>query len=94
MATYLMFGDYSSKGLKEMSSKRTESVIDLITKNNGKVHSMYAILGEHDLLFIVDFPNAEHALKASVGLNRLTDISFNTSMAVTVEEFDKMMTDV
>jgi uncharacterized protein with GYD domain len=94
MATYFMFGKYSSKALKEMSAKRTDKAMGLIKKFGGKVNSMYALLGGQDLVLIVDFPGIEGAMKASVALNKLTGIAFTTSPAVTVKEFDKMMTEV
>jgi len=48
-------------------------------------------LGEHDLVFILDLPDAEKALATSVALNRLTGISFSTSPVVEVEKFDKLI---
>jgi uncharacterized protein with GYD domain len=93
MAKFLMLGKYSSEALKKMSSKRTEKAVSLIKKYGGEVDSMYAMLGEYDLLLIVNFPNIEQAIKISVALSKLTDISFTTSPAVSVEDFDKIMTE-
>jgi hypothetical protein len=50
--------------------------------------------GEHDLIFVLTFQGIEEAMKASVALSKTTGISFTTSPAVTVGEFDKMMTDI
>jgi len=94
MATFCMFGRYSSEALKGMSAKRTKESESLIKKFGGKVESMYALLGEKDLVFIVTFPGIEQAMKASVALSRMTGISFATLPAVTVEEFDKLMAEV
>lgn len=92
MATFFMFGKYSSEALREMSAERTEKAVNLIKKLDGEVDSMYATLGENDLVFIVDFPGMEQAMKASIALNRLTGISFTTVQAVTIGDFDKMTT--
>jgi len=43
---------------------------------------------------ITTFPGVEQAMKASVAISKTTGISFTTSPAVPVEEFDKLMTDV
>jgi len=94
MATFFMFGKYSSEALKGMSAERTDKAMGLIKKFGGEVKSMYALLGEQDLVLIADFPGIEGVMKASVALNRLTGISFTTSPAVTVKEFDKIMTGV
>jgi uncharacterized protein with GYD domain len=91
MPIFMMFGKYSSEALKGISPARTDKAVELIKKNGGKVVSMYAVLGEHDLVFTLDFPDAEKALAASVALNKLTGISFTTSPVVEVEKFDKLM---
>jgi uncharacterized protein with GYD domain len=91
MPIFMMFGKYSSEALKGISPARTDKAVELIKKNGGKVVSMYAVLGEHDLVFTLDFPDPEKALAASVALNKLTGISFTTSPVVEVEKFDKLM---
>ena len=90
----MMFGKYSSEALKGISSERTKKAIDIINNHDGKVISMYAVLGEHDLVFTLEFPDSEKALACSVALNKLTGISFTTSPVVEVEKFDKLMTKV
>ena len=91
MATFLMFGKYGPKALKEMSAERTTQAVALIRKLGGSVEAMYATLGEHDLVFVLSFPSNEDAMKASVVLTEKMGIAFSTSPAVTVEEFDKLM---
>jgi len=94
MSTFFMLGKYSSEGLKGISSGRTDKALKLIKKFEGEVKAMYALLGEVDLVFILTFPDVEKAMQASVALNKLTGISFTTLPAVTVEEFDKVMSKV
>jgi len=94
MTTFLMFGKYSSEALKGMSAGRTDKVLKLVKKFGGEVKSMYALLGEVDLVFILTFPDVEKAMQASVALTKLTGISFTTLPAVTVEEFDKLIANV
>ena len=94
MPIFMMFGKYSTDALKNISSERTKKAIDIIKKNGGKVISMYAVLGEHDLVFTLDFPDAEKALSTSVALNVLTGISFVTSPVVDVEQFDRLVSEI
>ena len=54
MSMFFMFGKYTTEALKGISSARTEKVVELIKKQGGEVKSMYTVLGEHDLVFIVD----------------------------------------
>jgi uncharacterized protein with GYD domain len=93
MPKFMMLGKYSTEALKGISAERTDKAVELIRKNGGKVVSMYSVLGEKDLVFILDLPDAEKALATSVALNRLTGISFTTSPVVEVEKFDKLMSE-
>jgi len=94
MPTYFMFGKYSQEAVKGMSAKRTEKANQEIRKHGGNIISMYALLGEYDLAFIVDFPGEKEVMKASCSLNKLTGISFTTCPAITVEEFDRLISEI
>jgi len=94
MATFLMLGNYSSEGLEGMSAERTGAVEDLVKKFGGKMKALYALLGEHDLVAIVEFPGTEQAMQASVAVSKLTKIAITTSPAVAVKDFDKLMAEV
>jgi len=91
MAKFLMLGKYSLQAVKGITEKRTKKVIDVIEKSKGRVDSMYASLGNYDLVFLVDFPGNFEAMKASIAITKLTGIGFTTSPIVTVEEFDKIV---
>ncbi len=90
MATFLMFGKYSSQAMQEMSAARTQKAVDLIKQMGGKMVAAYAMLGEADLLAVVDLPDVAAAMKTSLALTRLTGIAFTTCPAVSIEEFDKL----
>ncbi|MBU2540769.1 MAG: GYD domain-containing protein [Candidatus Omnitrophica bacterium] len=91
MAIYFMFGKYSREAIQGISANRTKEATGVIEKLGGKLKSTYALLGEHDLVLIVDFPGLQDAMKASLALTRLTNVAFSTSPAITVEDFDKMI---
>lgn len=91
MATFIVFGKYTPESLKAMSPDRTKAAVKLIKQMGGKVQSMYATLGQHDLVCVVSLPTMEDAIKASVALSRMTGIAFTTAPAVTVDEFDKLI---
>jgi uncharacterized protein with GYD domain len=94
MPIFLMFGKYSSGALKDISSDRTQKARETIKMNGGKIISMYAVMGEHDLVFTIDFPDADKAMATSVALYKLSGIHFTTSPVVNVEEFDKLVGEV
>jgi len=91
MATFFMFGKYSSEAVEGISAKRSEQSVELMKKFGGEIKSMYALMGDNDLVLIVDLPGIKEAIKASVALSRMTGVAFSTSPALSVEEFDKMM---
>ena len=90
MQTFFMFGKYSPEALKKISTDRTRKAYDVIQKYGGRVKSVYALLGQSDLVFIVNLPSAAQATLVSIALTKLTGIAFNTSIAIPVEEFDAM----
>ena len=91
MATYLMFGKYSLEAVKAISAKRTDEATALIKQQGGELKAGYALLGDIDLVLIVDLPDTERAMKTSAALSKLLGISFSTAPAVSVEAFDKIM---
>jgi uncharacterized protein with GYD domain len=92
MATFLMFGKYSAPAMKEMSPERTQKAEELIRQLGGKIEAAYALLGETDLVLIVRLPDIATAMKASLALGKMTGISFTTSPAVSIAEFDQLIT--
>jgi len=91
MATFFMFGKYSAEAIKAISAQRTKKVVSAVKKLGGEVQSMHALLGERDLVFVVNFPGMEQAIQASVALSKMTGIGFTTAPAITVDDFDKLM---
>jgi len=91
MATYLMFGKYALDSLKSISAKRTDDAVAAIKKNGGDLKAGYALLGETDLVLVVDLPSTERAMQTSTALSKLLGVSFTTAPAVTVKEFDALM---
>ena len=91
MATYFMFGKYSAAELTNISTARTQQAANLIKKQGGEIKSIHALLGQHDLVVVVELPGFQQAIQASVGLSKLTGVSFSTSPAVEVAEFDQLV---
>ena len=91
MGTFFLTGRYSAEATKGISSERTKKARDVIRKLGGELKDAYALLGDSDLVLIVEMPNMTEAMKASILLSQQTGISFTTAAAVPVEEFDKML---
>jgi uncharacterized protein with GYD domain len=90
MATFFMFGNYNADAAKDISINRTEQAMETVRQLGGEVNGMYALFGEYDLLFCVELPDVEQAMKASVALTKLTGIAFKSCPAVKVEVFDRL----
>ena len=88
--TYFLFGKYTPDALKKISSERTHRAMNTIQKFGGHVKSVYALLGNNDLVFIVNLPSPAQATLVSIELTKLTGISFSTETAIPVDEFDKL----
>src|SRR5262245_55947880 len=91
MATFLMLGQYTADGVKAATPARTRKIIELISKCGGRVDSMYALTGEVDLAFLVNFPTIDDALQSSFMLNKTTGIAFATHAALPIEQFDRLL---
>ena len=91
MITFFMFGKYSQESLKRISPQRTRKVYETIQRLGGRVKSAYALLGQSDLIFIVSLPDEGKATLASIELTKMTGISFSTSTAIPVEQFDQLI---
>jgi uncharacterized protein with GYD domain len=94
MATFFMFGSYSAEALKGISAARTGKAVEAVRQLGGEVGAIYALLGEHDLVFITEFPGVDQAMQASVALSKMSGIAFTTSPAVAVEDFDRLMAEI
>jgi uncharacterized protein with GYD domain len=94
MATFLMFGKCSVQAMQEVSPGRAQMAVDLIKQLGGEVMAMYAMLGEADLLLVVDLPDIAAAMKVSLALTKMSGIAFTTCPAISVEEFDRLITQI
>ena len=91
MAIFMMFGAYTPEAIRGISSARTQQVSEIVHENGGQVRAMYAVMGEHDLVFILELPDAERAMMAAVAIEQLTGIVVRTSPVVEVEKFDRLV---
>ncbi len=96
MGTFLLFGNYSQNSINKISARRTGKAVELIEKFGGKLIAGYALLGEKDLVLIVEFPGPgkNEALKTSIALSKMLGVGFTTSPAVDFETFDELVAEL
>lgn len=88
---WVMLGKYTQQAIENISKQRTLEVKKIIQKNKGKIEKMYVLLGNYDLIFIVNFPSEKEAIKTSVEITKLTGIAFTTLAAISVGDFDRLV---
>ncbi len=94
MITYYFLGNYTSKSLNSVSATRTNECAKLIENYDGEIILMHALIGQYDLALIINFPNNEAAMKASIALTKTTGIRFESFPAVAVSHFDEMVNEI
>lgn len=92
MSVFFLFGKYTPESTKNIDPARTQQAVGIIEKHDGQITAMYGLLGEHDLVFIVNLPGNQQAMQVAIELTRLTGISFTTAPAVNVQDFDNLIT--
>jgi len=90
MTTFFLFGSYTQDAMDGIDAGRTKKAEDVINGYGGKLRSVYALLGEYDIVMIADLPGVPEALQISIALTRDTGIAFSSCPAIAVADFDRL----
>ena len=93
MNTFFLFGKYTQEALDGITASRTKRAEEVIAGYGGRLRSVYALLGEHDIVMIVELPGIPEALQVSLALAKETGIAFDSHPAVPVADFDRLAAD-
>ncbi len=88
MSTFFIIGKYSPDRVGQVSSERTRQVRQAIEQFDGHIRGMYALLGDWDVVLIVELRDSTEAMKAALALTKITGVSFSARAAVPVADFD------
>ena len=88
MTTFFLFGSYTQDALDGIDAE------EVINGYGGKLKSVYALLGEYDIVMIADLPGVPETLQVSITLSRDTGIAFSSCPAIAVADFDRLATAV
>ena len=94
MNTFFMLGKYSPKGLRGIDGRRTRQIEELIGKSGGKLVCGFALLGEYDVVLVVELPNLEKAMRTAVAISQTTGLELKTSLAIPFSTFDQIVEDL
>jgi len=95
MAKYLMEVSYSAEGLKglqkDKAAGRKAAVAKAVEALGGKLEAFYYALGDHDVITIVDLPDAVSASALALGASATGLVRTKTTALLTVEETDQAL---
>ena len=95
MPKYLVEAAYSADGLKRLqkdkAAGRKAAVTKAVESLGGKVEAFYYALGDHDVISIVDLPNAASATALALSASATGLVRTKTTALLTVEETDQAL---
>lgn len=94
MQTFFFFGTYTRNAIEGIDARRTKQAEETITGFGGKLRSVYALLGDTDIVMIADLPGVPEAVQVSIALNQRTGIRFSSRPALPVADFDRVASEI
>jgi uncharacterized protein with GYD domain len=95
MGKYLIQAAYNAEGLKglqkDKASGRKQAVAKAVEGLGGKLEAMYFTLGEHDVLLIVDMPDAVTGAALGLKVSATGLVRTTTTSLLTIEETDRAL---
>ncbi|MEX1125142.1 MAG: GYD domain-containing protein [Acidimicrobiia bacterium] len=89
MATFIILGSYTAQGMASIkeSPGRLDAAREGLAAFGVTIKDFYLTFGEHDIVTVVDAPDAASAAKALMTLGMAGNISTVTMAALTEGEF-------
>ena len=93
MPTYVSLAQFTQKGLEAIkeSPKRLDAVRKAFEAEGAKLKDFYLVMGEHDIVIVVEAPNDEAVAKVSLTLGSKGNVKTRTSRAFTEAEYRKLI---
>ncbi len=96
MQTYVTLWKYTKDGLVDMQKTpdRYEAVKKIISDADGKLLSIYALVGEYDVITIMEMPDEKVAASTILKICSKGRITSQTMTALSIEDFLKIAKEV
>ncbi|MBI3029830.1 MAG: GYD domain-containing protein [Candidatus Rokubacteria bacterium] len=93
MPSYIVLADYTDQGIRNVkdSPKRADAFEAAVKANGGALKDLYLVLGDHDLVAVVELPNDETAAKLALATASLGNVRTTTMRAFNRDEFRKII---
>jgi uncharacterized protein with GYD domain len=85
-ATYTKEGDQGL--MKDKASGRKAAIVKSLKKLGGKLDCMYYSLGQHDVILVVDLPDAIAVAALAAAASTSGAVHTNTTALLTIDEMD------
>ncbi|MCK5186026.1 MAG: GYD domain-containing protein [Deltaproteobacteria bacterium] len=96
MSTYVTLWKYTKDGLIDMrkTPERFEVVKKIINDAGGKLLSIYGLIGEYDVITIMEVPDEKVAASTILKICSKGRITSQTMTALTIDDFLKIAKEV
>lgn len=96
MATFIILGSYTAQGIAAVkeSPARLDAAREGLASFGVTIKDFYLTFGEHDIVTVVDAPDAASAAKALMTLGMAGNISTVTMAALSESEFRKVVAEL
>jgi len=96
MQTYVTLWKYTKDGLMDIKKtpKRFEFVKKVINSAGGKLLSIYGLIGEYDVVTVMEMPDEKAAAATILKICSTGRITSQTMIALSVDEFLKIAKEV
>ena len=90
MPLYVTLMKYTTEGIKGISAERGQQIRNLVASKGGEPVVGYALMGEWDVLTVMEYPDEKSAMSALVAIGKLGIFTTQTMTAIPVEEFQNL----
>ena len=93
MPYFVTLAKYTDQGIRNVkdSAKRADAFEAAIRAAGGTLKDLYLVLGEHDIVAVMELPSDEAAAKLSLATASLGNVRTTTLRAFNREEFRKII---
>ena len=89
MSTYVTLWKYTKEGLTDMKNtpNRYETVKKIISDAGGKLLSIYGLIGEYDVITVIEMPDEKAAAATVLKICSKGRITSQTMTAISIDDF-------
>ena len=93
MATYILLGQFTEQGIKNVkdTTKRAQALKDLAKKFNATITGLYWTLGQFDVAAIIDAPDDVSVNALLLSLGTLGNVRTQTMRAFSADEMGQIL---